>query len=264
MTDTIDNIVALGRLNIEEANGGRLETAYPDGYTHYFYIILMPLDSSGAFVSLAAEDVTGMIGTTLNIIKYYDDPGSPDDVSGGTDPFFSTCYSFGLDDKNLFQYVGHFTRNNLLYIKGRTNTVESTVDYYEGFTLAVSFENANGRWACNHDGGSGLDSSISFWQPPGYVSAGSVTMFSWVGYGGSSTTTVEDKNYSWPGIDCSSVKFTGDAEITLTLNYLAADNVTWVTDTYSSTQGDCGDLYQYFVPGDHGRVYCTSVKYQTT
>lgn len=166
MTDTTDSIVALGQLNIEEANSGRLETIYPDGYEHYFYIILMPLDKTGHVVELSTDDVTGMIGTTLNIIKYYDDPDSSENVTGDLDPFFSSEYSFGLGDNGLFQYVGHFTRNNLLYIKVRTNTIQSTTSYYEGFTLAASFENINGRWACNHNGCSGFDSYISFWQPP--------------------------------------------------------------------------------------------------
>lgn len=169
MTDADNNIsriFTLGRLSIEEANNSRLEAVYPPGYHHYFYICLMPLDNTGHLVELPADDITGMAGTALNIIKYYDDPGSSEGVSGETDPFFTACYSFGTGDDNLFQYVGHFTRNNLLYIKVRTNTVPSTARYYEGFTLAVSFENTNGRWACNHNSGSGFDSSISFYQPP--------------------------------------------------------------------------------------------------
>ncbi len=169
MTDADNNlsrIFALGRLSIEEANNSRLEAVYPPGYHHCFYICLMPLDNTGHLVELSADDITGMAGTALNIIKYYDDPGSSEGVSGETDPFFTACYSFGTADDNLFQYVGHFTRNNLLYIKVRTNAVPSTAHYYEGYTLAVSFENTNGRWACNHNSGSGFDSSISFYQPP--------------------------------------------------------------------------------------------------
>ncbi|MFP2423369.1 hypothetical protein ACLEUK_19665 [Pseudescherichia vulneris] len=189
-------IITLGRLNIMEANNNHLESVYPAGYLHYFYLCLMPLDNTGSLVELTPEDVQGMIGNNLQIIKYYDDIGSSENVTGDPDPFFRSDYSFGLGDDCLFQYVGHFTRHNLLYIKVRTNNIASSVNYYEGFTLAASFENINGRWACNHNSGSGFDSYISFWQPPSGINPDGqfITFYAQENYSGASVTITDSGN----------------------------------------------------------------------